>query len=279
MLSAETNAGLFRVQFDFCSLSYLKSVSARDLTQPLSSSRAYVDYYDPFSCECRAYGRLAQEGRQDLAVSAYGYLLLTPQQEAEVTPMITGSLKYEPDDEEPLGTLKGEKPWGRCEEHRGQSVRAIVKEFAKDISLEEAFLTGRVSASTMWRDLEDLHALGILVRDIHFGNYIGGKLVDFSRAWTMYHPGLVRIHRRDLAHERMLDTHRLLVMLQDWWVVTPAVKELDIPESMVYCDEGGNDYGTDPRAYDWLRWEEDGEAAAAYVQGELFAGHTRASEC
>lgn len=42
---------------------------ARDLTQPLSSSQAYVDYYDPFNCECRAYGRLAQEGQLDLFVS------------------------------------------------------------------------------------------------------------------------------------------------------------------------------------------------------------------
>lgn len=43
----------------------------------------------------------------------------------------------------------------------------------------------------MWRDLEDLHTFGILVRDIQFGNYIGGRLVDLSRAWTMYHLGLV----------------------------------------------------------------------------------------
>lgn len=76
----------------------------------------------------------------------------------------------------------------------------------------------------------------------------------------------------------MLDTHRLLAVLQDWWIATPAVKELDIPESKVHCDKGGNDYGTDPRAYDWLRWEEHGETAATYVQGELFASDTGASE-
>lgn len=253
-------------------------MAAKNLTQPLTSSQAYVDYYDPFNCECRAYGRLAQEGRLDLAIPAHGYLLLTPQQEAEVTPMITNGLEYKPDDEEPLGTLDGEKQWGRWEEHRGQPIRAIVKEFVEDNNLEEAFNTGRISASTMWRDLEDLHALGILVRDIHFDNYIGGKLIDFSRAWTMYHPGLDRIHHDNLTRFRMDDTHDLLVMLQDWWVATPAVKELEIPDSLYECDAGRNDYGTDPRVYDWLRWEDDGEAAAEYVQGELFASDTRASE-
>ncbi|KAJ0116817.1 hypothetical protein J7T55_009968 [Diaporthe amygdali] len=98
-----------------------------------SLKMAYVDYYDPFNCECRAYG---------------------------------------------------DRPWGRWEEHRGQPIRAIVKELAEDDDLDEAFNTGRISTSTMWRDLEDLHALGILVRDIYLDNYIGGRLVDFSRAWT-----------------------------------------------------------------------------------------------
>ncbi|KAL1872711.1 hypothetical protein Daus18300_004257 [Diaporthe australafricana] len=260
-------------QFEFCNLRYLKNVLAKNLTQPLASSQAYVDYYDPFNCECRAYGRLAQEGRADLAVLAHGYLLLTPQQEAEVTPMITGGLEYEPDDQEPLGTLDGESSGAD-----GKSTGDNLSELVEDDSLEVAFNTGRVSASTMWRDLEDLHSLGILMRDIHIGNYIGGRLVDFSRAWTMYHPGLDRIHPRNLARFRMLDTHGLLVMLQDWWVATPGVNEMEIPESLHNCDAGGNDYGTDPRGYDWLRWEEDGEAAAAYVKRQLFTKDIEAPE-
>lgn len=126
----------------------------------------------------------------------------------------------------------------------------------------------------MWRDLKDLHAVGIMVRDIHMGNYMGGRLVDLSRAWTMYHPGLHRIRSYDLERLTRLDTHGLLVMLQDWWMQTPAVDELEIPDSLQRCDAGELDLGTDPRGYDWLRWEEDGEAAAAYVKSELFATHT-----
>lgn len=269
MATVKANAGLYK--FHFCGPRYLKNVLARELAQPLSLSQAYEDYYDPFNCECRAYGRLAQGNRQDLAVAAHGYLLLTLQQEREVTPMITGDLEYEPDDEEPLGTPNGEKTWGRWEEHRGQPIRGIVKELVEDDDFEEALKTGRVSSSTMWRDLEDLHALGILVRDIHMGNYIGGRLVDLSWAWTMYHPGLDQIRPRDLARLRRLDTHGLLVMLQDWWMETLVVDELAIPESLQRCGVGENGHGTDPWGYNWLRWKEDGEAAAAYAQLDLFA--------
>lgn len=80
---------------------------------------------------------------------------------------------------------------------------------------QEGFKAGRISSATVWRDLDDLHALRILVRDIHMGNYIGGRLADLSRAWAMYHPGLNRIRRRDLEHLRITDTHDLLVMMQD----------------------------------------------------------------
>ncbi|KAK7728640.1 hypothetical protein SLS63_006501 [Diaporthe eres] len=235
--SDDLDSEVWKVEIDGTVYALKMNVLARELAQPLSSSQAYEDYYDPFNCECRAYGRLAQENRLDLAVPAHGYLLLTPQQEREVTPMVTGGLEYEPDDEEPLGTLNGEKTWGRWEEHRGQPIRAIVKELVEDDDFEEAFKTGRISASTMWRDLEDLHALGILVQDIHIGNYIGCRL--------------------------------------DWWMETLVVDELDIPESLQGCDAGENDRGTDPRGYNWLRWEEDGEAAAAYVDLDLF---TRESE-
>lgn len=139
-----------------------------------------MDYNDPFNCECRAYGRLAQENQLDLSFPAQGWLLLTPQQEAEATPLITGGLEYEHDDEEPMGTLDRET-WGRCEEDVEQPIRAIIKEFVEDDDFEEAFKRDRIFAATMWRDLEDLHSLGILRCDIYMGNYIGGKLVDLNR--------------------------------------------------------------------------------------------------
>lgn len=50
-----------------------------------SHHKDYINYLDPFHCECRVYGRLKQEGREDLAVRAYGYVLLTQAQERQVT--------------------------------------------------------------------------------------------------------------------------------------------------------------------------------------------------
>lgn len=85
---------------------------------------------------------------------------------------------YEPDDDE--ASLRGRKIWGRYEQHRGQPIRAIVKDLITDDGFEVAQI------SRMWADLEDFHPLGILVRDIHIGNYLHGKLVEFSRSWTMY---------------------------------------------------------------------------------------------
>jgi hypothetical protein len=69
-------------QFGFCSYAYLQETSG--LMLPLARPGLYTDYMDPFNCECRAYGRLKDENRGDLAVRAHGYLFLTAEQEAEV---------------------------------------------------------------------------------------------------------------------------------------------------------------------------------------------------
>ncbi|KAK3905038.1 hypothetical protein C8A05DRAFT_31137 [Staphylotrichum tortipilum] len=71
-------------KFRFDSHPWLSTTVASYLSRPLLSPQCYLDYFDPLSCECRAYARLIQENRTDLAVRAYGYLLLTPGQEAEV---------------------------------------------------------------------------------------------------------------------------------------------------------------------------------------------------
>jgi hypothetical protein len=81
---------------------------------------------------------------------------------------------------------------------------------------------------------------------------MSGKLIESSREWTTYHPRPVYNTERNLAHERMLNTHRLRVILQNWSFVLPMVKKPDIPESLVHCQVGANEYGTDPRAHSWL---------------------------
>ncbi len=73
--------------FSFTSATRILSVTVKvgDLTKPLANLQLYVDYFDPFNCECRAYyDQLKEEKREHLAVKAYGYLLLTPQQETDL---------------------------------------------------------------------------------------------------------------------------------------------------------------------------------------------------
>jgi hypothetical protein len=43
-----------------------------------------LNYRDPFNCD-RAYGRLKEVGREDLAVRCYGYLMINKELEAQLT--------------------------------------------------------------------------------------------------------------------------------------------------------------------------------------------------
>lgn len=64
-------------------------------------------------------------------------------------------------------------------------IRAIVKGF-----MEETETLSTKQAPQLWDDLQALRSIEIFVCYIHMGNYLGGKLVDLSLAWTMYNPAL-----------------------------------------------------------------------------------------
>jgi hypothetical protein len=174
-----------------------------------------------------------------------GYLLLTPQQEAEVTKRATGN------PHKPVGAnteLDNGDAWGRFDEHHHLPVRAIVKDF---VDVHIPFSPSHVS--DMWKDLEDLHKLGILVHDIHVFNYINGKLIDFSRSWTMPHPSLVpkTMRTRRIREARERDPHSLHKAIVEWGIGNDwGSDEVDIPEELVKCasGRGQNDrWGEDPR--------------------------------
>jgi hypothetical protein len=231
-----------------------------------------MDYLDAFNnSECRACGRLKAENRRDLAVCAHGYLLLTPKQEAEVTAR-SGGVPFPP--AAPGTHLDGGRnAWGRWEEHRGIPVRAIVKELAT-----EHIGFGAVLPGELWRDLKSLHRLGILVRDLSAGNYIGGKLVDFGQSWTMPHPCFEYIHPDRLREEREADPLNLDCAIVDWqrsnhW---KGIK-VEIPQELRDCasgkgaaNNGADQYGIDPRFYDWRKWEDDLDAVDAFHNCELY---------
>lgn len=242
----------------------MKGHGASHFARELSSPHFYSEYIDPFNCECRAYGRLKEENRDHLAIPAHGYLLLTPAQELEITALILGCGRAPPAD--PRATLKGRDVWRRHEEHRGLPICAIVKEIA-----EGAGPFAPEDVPQMWADLEALHGAGILVRDIHAYNYIGGRLVDFSRAWTTPHPGYTALDLDDVRDERRDDPDGLYQAVTFWGKEAgwgdDYVAQL-VPEELVKCALGnGTDrYGTDPRAYNWLKWEKDPVAVDLFIE-------------
>lgn len=64
-------------------------------------------------------------------------------------------------------------------------MKPVVKEY---IPSTEPWTASQVPQ--MYSDLEALHKIGILVNDIHQGNFLGGKRINFGRgprgicAWT-----------------------------------------------------------------------------------------------
>ncbi|KAH6623928.1 kinetochore Sim4 complex subunit FTA2-domain-containing protein [Chaetomium tenue] len=239
-----------------------KKPASESFCPQLTSPHFYNGYIDPFNCECRAYGRLKEENREHLATPAHGYLLLRPDQELEITKLIVGP-DHTPEED---ARAQGGRIWNRHEEHRSLQIRAIVKDIAKGT---DPFATADVPK--MWSDLEALHAVGILVHDVHAYNYIGGKLIDFSRAWTTPHPGYVALDPDDVADEIVADPEGLNQAVE-WgreqgWVDADVV----VPEDLAKCaaGEGPNQYGTDPKLYNWLKWEGDPLVASKFIETQV----------
>jgi serine/threonine protein kinase len=270
-------------QFRFKSPAFLRETIGGYTTRRLASSQREIDYFDPFNCEYRVYGRLKQENREDLAVRAHGYLLLTQEQEVAFTARRTRmwGKDYVPDyaDDE---KLNGSKYWNRQEEHRHLPVRAIVKDLCEGPGFTNFFRSPQLL--DMWNDLEDLHRLGILVRDVTPDNYIAGKLVDFSQSWTVPTPCLEVIALAYLDDERQADPLGLQSAILDLGLSNSwKWGEVVIPKELQDCASGEGKgeldrFGADPTAYDWRKWEEDVEAADTFMEQELYAEKVSESE-
>ncbi|KAK4147539.1 kinetochore Sim4 complex subunit FTA2-domain-containing protein [Dichotomopilus funicola] len=258
-------AGFFVLKmFYFRYSDYYVRNYTRDLALPLADLQLYIDYFKPFNYECRVYGRLKEEKREELAVKALGYLLLTPHQEAHLAWKVTGESSDLPSAD--IGELDGDNFWGRYEQHCSLPVRAIVKE------LVSPKLPTSDEVQGMWADLQALHSLGIFVGDTYGGNYLGGKLVDFSRVWTMYHPALIQTYG-NRWEEWILEE---LQKLQDnCYNVINSLPSENI-DSFEDLDAFGVGHIADyiskilPSAYNWLKWEKDADAAHAFVEQSLF---------
>ncbi|RWA06075.1 hypothetical protein EKO27_g9031 [Xylaria grammica] len=124
---------------------------------------------DPFSNECRAYGRLEEVKKTNIGAACYGYLLLNH--------------NYARDDLD--GADFSELEWVESKEQNpGQKVqvRAIVKEY-----MASHFPFSEQMIPQMLQNLKTLHRYGIIHQGIHEDNYREGLLIDFSTALTVPH--------------------------------------------------------------------------------------------
>ncbi|KAM5356428.1 hypothetical protein ACJ41O_003074 [Fusarium nematophilum] len=139
-----------------------------------------------FSNECRAFGRLKDVGREDLAVRVHGYMrvYLTDKVEEQFKVAIANS------------PFPGEKSGAHLlsRENTDEPVMAIVKDWLpgeeKASSRAEALQRSAEKPRRFPRMLRNLHALhkcSIAHRDIRDQQYINGVLVDFSHAFTIPH--------------------------------------------------------------------------------------------
>ncbi|KAI1445152.1 kinetochore Sim4 complex subunit FTA2-domain-containing protein [Annulohypoxylon stygium] len=122
---------------------------------------------DPFFAECRAFGRLVDEKKDDkLAVRCHGYTYISE------------------DVERRIGKKFHIYDWNRSPEDKRKKkrLRAIVKNHIRFVSF------GRPKKlSTMRENLVQLNKMGVYNMDICKRNYLGGRLFDFSIAITTPH--------------------------------------------------------------------------------------------
>lgn len=128
--------------------------------------REAMGQYDPFNCECRAYGRLEETGRQLLASRCYGFVILGQDEEDDVV----SRCSFE---------------WNRRPAQRKLGLRCLVKEL---MPAGEHFQGHMLEQ--MRKDLIGLHTLGIVVYDLREDNYMMSKIVDFSQAHVVPHHDL-----------------------------------------------------------------------------------------
>ncbi|KAH9995148.1 kinetochore Sim4 complex subunit FTA2-domain-containing protein [Xylariaceae sp. FL0662B] len=168
---------------------------------------AFYDYAEPFSCECRAFGRLQEAGHEELAVDCFGYILLDEDHERALHGRFAdidfnGDIEYSGADDMRSRFL------GR--DGRAPPIRGVVKEFrhpAEEDELQPAEI------SKMLGDIGRLQQLGIVRIDVAARQLVGGKISDFSTAITVPHfvttPELNPNLTREMRIAMELETFRL----------------------------------------------------------------------
>ncbi|OAQ72508.1 kinetochore sim4 complex subunit FTA2 domain-containing protein [Pochonia chlamydosporia 170] len=145
---------------------------------------AVYNYADPFSCECRSFGRLQEAGHEELAVDCFGYLLLDEEHERIMRDKFKDDpyifLEFD-------GNTDGPGCYKVRSRYPGKSgklrpIRGIVKEFGTPAETMQNKDLRRIL-----RNITQLHQLGIIGIDMADRQLISGRICDFSTAITIPH--------------------------------------------------------------------------------------------
>ncbi|KAL8417239.1 hypothetical protein RB596_007382 [Gaeumannomyces avenae] len=155
--------------------------------------RVYYDFWEPFNCELRAFGRLQEAGHEDLAIKCHGYLLLDQAHEDKMRLKFPG-ISFLRNGHEEIPGDELEDPEEDCRGYfRGRDgrrppIRGIVKALGQEVN--ESAMTSK-DFKKLRQNICRLHRLGIMSLDLQVGfNQIFDKMQmgDFSWAVTVPHP-------------------------------------------------------------------------------------------
>lgn len=156
----------------------------------------YEHHTNAFFNECRAFGRLKEVEREELAVKAHGYVTLDLHGKfkdrliklAKSSPYPTSSAQTVDYPSKSILYSIFMCPQGREKELRFCILKDYIEGTTHSMtSIEDCREDKAALFPKMLEDLHGLHECGIVVYDIHRDQYVNGVLVDFGRAATIPH--------------------------------------------------------------------------------------------
>ena len=141
---------------------------------------ALAPYSEPFYTECRAFGRLHETGRADLALDCFGYVLLDEDSERALNNLKL--LEFNGDDHYTVGDVRSDF---RGPSGRPPPIRGIVKALGTPDNTTDNLPVA--TARRLLDDIMQMQQLGIVRLDGRRDQFIDWKFADFSTALTTPH--------------------------------------------------------------------------------------------
>lgn len=150
---------------------------------------ALYNYMEPFSAECRAFGRLQESGHEELAVRCFGYVLMDEEHERAMLAQCDLSYWHFNGGGDEIGYDEEyqQRTHFLGKNGRPPPLRCIVKALGNVIGIYEEDTFREGMARGVLRDIVKLQKLGIMQMDIGIRQFVDGKIGDFSTAITMPH--------------------------------------------------------------------------------------------